>query len=143
MTTVQFKSLSETKKWVVEFAKTLRRGDLLLLRGPMGAGKTQVVRWLVEALGGDAVSSPTFAIHQSYTTSSFTVDHMDLYRLESRVEFDSAGLWDFVNDFETVLVIEWPERVPSEWWPKERRRIELEIRLKDSPEAREFAVVSE
>lgn len=122
-----FSTLKETKKWAEDFARSLRKGDIVLLSGPMGAGKTQIVRWIVESLGGESASSPTFAIHQSYSTSKFRVDHMDLYRLESQSDFESAGLWDILNQDDGILFVEWADRIPREWWPKERRIFTLEI----------------
>lgn len=86
---------------------------LLLLEGPMGVGKTQFVIFLLGALGGDVPTSPSFALHNSYkTTSGFSVEHLDLFRLESADDLESTGFWDlFTQNASSVIVIEWSERL--------------------------------
>lgn len=88
----------------------LRVGDVVLLSGPLGAGKTAFVRGLADALGCDAaaVTSPTFTIVQEYAGKP-TLQHIDLYRL-TPVEVDDLGLEDLMSD--SVLAIEWPDRWP-------------------------------
>jgi len=87
---------------------TLRAGDILLLHGPLGAGKTAFVRGVAEGLGcnPDDVSSPTFTIIQEYA-GRVPVRHVDLYRL-TPVEVDDLGLEDLLDD--GVVAVEWPER---------------------------------
>ena len=103
-------SLSESDTIEIgrEFGRLLRAGDVVLLSGPLGAGKTAFVRGIADALGCDAtaVTSPTFTIIQEYAGSP-SVQHIDLYRL-SPVEVDDLGLDDLMAD--NVLTIEWPER---------------------------------
>jgi len=99
------------------FARTLAAGlapgDVLALRGPLGAGKTTLVRALVRALHGSdaAVSSPTFIFRQRYDGSP-PVEHLDLYRLDDPAELRELGLEDaFAPD--RITVVEWPERAPD------------------------------
>jgi len=99
------------------FARTLAAdlapGDVLALRGPLGAGKTTLVRALVRALHGsdDAVSSPTFIFRQRYDGSP-PVEHLDLYRLDDPAELLELGLEDaFAPD--RITLVEWPERAPG------------------------------
>jgi tRNA threonylcarbamoyladenosine biosynthesis protein TsaE len=100
-----------------ELARQLRAGDVVLLSGPLGAGKTAFVRGLAEGLGADPddVSSPTFAIIQEYR-GRVLLQHVDLYRLSS-VEVDDLALLELGAD--AVMAIEWPERwvsAPSDVW---------------------------
>jgi tRNA threonylcarbamoyladenosine biosynthesis protein TsaE len=90
---------------------TLRAGDILLLHGPLGAGKTAFVRGVAEGLGSnpDDVSSPTFTIIQEYA-ARVPVRHVDLYRL-TPLEVDDLGLEDLMED--GVVAVEWPERWTS------------------------------
>jgi tRNA threonylcarbamoyladenosine biosynthesis protein TsaE len=83
-------------------------GAVVLLQGPLGAGKTAFVRGLAEGLGCDpgAVSSPTFTIIQEYT-GRLTVQHVDLYRL-GPAEVEDLGLDDLIAG--QVLAVEWPDR---------------------------------
>ena len=91
-----------------EIGRDLKTGDVVLLNGPLGAGKTALVRGLAEALGCDpaSVTSPTFTIIQEYAGPT-TLQHVDLYRL-GPAEVDDLGLEEMLAD--AVLAVEWPER---------------------------------
>ncbi len=94
-------------------AAGLTPGDVLALRGPLGAGKTTLVRALVRALHGSdaAVSSPTFIFRQRYDGTP-PIEHLDLYRLDDPAELRELGLEDaFAPD--RITVVEWPERAPD------------------------------
>lgn len=132
------KSLKEAEKWAKELAGTFRRPCVVLLDGEMGAGKTQFVRWFVEALGGNDASSPTFAIHQTYKTKMGDVDHLDLYRLENVQDLESTGFWDLLKQDRPLIFVEWANRLPSNVWPRSWQVIALEIFKDSSPEARKI-----
>ena len=87
-------------------------GDVIALRGDLGAGKTCFVQGVVEGLGGQAsdVSSPTFTIAHEYA-ARIPVYHMDLYRLPSLDEARTAGLLEYVERGDGVCLVEWPTRV--------------------------------
>jgi tRNA threonylcarbamoyladenosine biosynthesis protein TsaE len=108
-----------TRKLGERLAGELRPGDVVTLSGPLGVGKTELVRALIAALGhsGD-VPSPTFAIVQNYEDLSPPVWHVDLYRIEDAGELDELGL-DSVSD--AVLLVEWPERAGKAIWPEALR----------------------
>jgi tRNA threonylcarbamoyl adenosine modification protein YjeE len=102
-------------------AGLLQPGDLLLLEGELGAGKTTLVRGLVAALGGDVgeVCSPTFVLLESYAVRAgpiARVHHADLYRLRGRptAPWDEVGLDDALEDVAAITAVEWPE---SWSWP--------------------------
>jgi tRNA threonylcarbamoyladenosine biosynthesis protein TsaE len=107
------RSEAETETFGVQLAATLRDGDVLLLHGDLGAGKTAFVRGLARGLGAnpDEVSSPTFTIVQSYRGPTLTLVHVDLYRL-SPAEVDDLAL-DDLREPGSVLAIEWAERWTS------------------------------
>lgn len=105
------RSEPETATVAKALAEELRAGDILLLSGNLGAGKTAFVRGLAEGLGIDAreVSSPTFTLVHEYRGGRLTLYHVDLYRLD-RAATDDLGLEELgVRD--GVLAIEWPDRL--------------------------------
>lgn len=109
-------------------APLLRPGDVVLLEGPLGMGKSTLARGLIRALAGADVDvpSPTFTLVQVYDTSP-PVAHFDLYRLERPSEAAEIGL-DEALDL-GCAVIEWPERLgddPSAWLGPDRLTVRLE-----------------
>lgn len=92
-----------------DLAQGLGAGDVLLLSGNLGAGKTAFVRGLAQGLGFDPddVSSPTFTLVHEYRGGRLTLYHADLYRLE-RAATDDLGLEELHLG---VLAIEWPDRL--------------------------------
>lgn len=93
-------------------AAALRAGDVVLLDGDLGAGKTTLARGILRGLGlvGEA-PSPTFAILQGYEPPevALPVGHVDLYRLDDAAEVEELGLDDWLAD--GALLIEWPDRL--------------------------------
>ena len=102
----------ETSDAGERLARTLRPGDVVLLYGDLGAGKTAFVRGLARGLGADAeeVSSPTFTLIQEYA-GRIPLHHVDLYRLEPR-EIPDLGLDDLLLG-DGVVAIEWADRWPA------------------------------
>lgn len=103
-------SEDETSRAGQTLAAALRPGDVVLLYGELGAGKTAFVRGLARGLAApDAdVSSPTFTLIQEYAGDRATLYHVDLYRLEPR-EVDDLGLEELVSG-DGIVAIEWAER---------------------------------
>lgn len=90
-------------------APLLRAGDVLLLEGPLGAGKSELARALLRALANDPaleVPSPTFTLVQSYETPIGLVQHFDLWRLDGHAAIRELG-WDEAE----IALVEWPDRL--------------------------------
>ena len=105
------RSEDETAGVARELAATLKAGDVVLLSGNLGAGKTAFVRGLALGLGIDPeeVSSPTFTLVHEYRGGRLTLYHADLYRLE-RIATEDLGLEE-MGIADGVLAIEWPDRL--------------------------------
>ena len=105
------RSEDETADVAHELAAGLKAGDVLLLSGNLGAGKTAFVRGLASGLGIDPedVSSPTFTLVHEYRGGRLTLYHADLYRLE-RIATEEIGLEE-MGVADGVLAIEWPDRL--------------------------------
>jgi tRNA threonylcarbamoyladenosine biosynthesis protein TsaE len=92
-----------------KLAGELRPGDVVHLRGDLGAGKTTFVRHACAALGvQEAVTSPTFAIAHRYGGGSMPVSHLDLYRAQRVTEEELADLDPYLDE-DAVLFVEWPD----------------------------------
>lgn len=113
MATLHLADDAATAAFGARLAQALRAGDLVLLDGDLGAGKTALARAVIRTLAGDPkldVPSPSFALVQPYDLPTGPVLHADLYRLSAEAEMDELGLLDRP---EAVVLVEWPERAPS------------------------------
>jgi tRNA threonylcarbamoyladenosine biosynthesis protein TsaE len=136
MSAAETGSAAETEAVAAELAAGLAPGDVVVVTGELGAGKTTFVRGAVTALGADGpVTSPTFTIGQIYP-GPVPVAHLDLYRLGS-LEDEEPGLLDDYLAPDVVAFVEWPgvaegelervvARVRIEHAGGDRRRIEIE-----------------
>lgn len=101
-----------------ELAKELKRGDIVLLRGDLGAGKTTLAKGIARALGIDplGVTSPTFVIMHCYQ-GRWPVYHFDFYRLEDASALDSVERDEFFYG-DGLSLVEWPQRLGDQLPPR-------------------------
>jgi tRNA threonylcarbamoyladenosine biosynthesis protein TsaE len=105
------KSAAETEAFGERFGKRLRAGDLVLLTGELGAGKTTFVRGVARGVGSSApVASPTFQLVRVYP-GRLQLAHLDLYRIESSSELGDLGLDELLD--QGAAVVEWGERLDA------------------------------
>ncbi|CUH38822.1 ADP-binding protein [Jannaschia seosinensis] len=130
--------LAATARFAERLAPLLRGGDVLLLRGPVGAGKSAFARALIGALRSRAglppedVPSPTFTLVQTYDTGPFETWHADLYRLSDPSEIIELGL---DAAFGTALcLVEWPDRLGQDA-PNDALTLTLEVMEDDARRA--------
>ena len=103
-------SANQTKLYGEQFAKTLKSGDIVLLKGEMGAGKTVFVKGVAKALGiTDMITSPTYAYMNDYDGILY---HYDCYRLSSGEDAEALGLTDYFYAG-GICIIEWSENIVS------------------------------
>ena len=109
------KNYEETQKLGEEFSKHLKGGDVILLHGDLGGGKTTFVQGLAKGLGVKRrIISPTFIIMRSHKIDKGEVKdfyHLDLYRIKSKDDVDGLGLDEIIGNKESIVAIEWPERL--------------------------------
>ncbi|MCD8008638.1 MAG: tRNA (adenosine(37)-N6)-threonylcarbamoyltransferase complex ATPase subunit type 1 TsaE [Clostridiales bacterium] len=102
-------SASETREFAADFARLLKKGDLILFTGEIGTGKTTFIQALAKEIGiSETVTSPTFVLHTLYETKKLTLSHVDIYRLNTDEEIESIGFEDYYDD--AVTVVEWADR---------------------------------
>jgi tRNA threonylcarbamoyladenosine biosynthesis protein TsaE len=130
---------SETEAFGAKLAQELSDGDVVLVRGELGAGKTTLVRGAARALGvSDPVTSPSFSIGHRYRAhEQLTVSHLDLYRLAGLEQEDPELLADYLGAGR-IAFVEWPPeaerqladarlQVSLSHRGEDRRRIEVEV----------------
>lgn len=101
---------AETERVAAAFAMSLRAGDVVLVSGDLGAGKTTFVRGACRALGvTDRVTSPTFTIARRYASGPVPVSHLDLYRLSSEDGLGDPDLLEEEIGPDRITFVEWPE----------------------------------
>ena len=116
------KSREETIKFAEEYGKTLRGGDVLLLDGEMGAGKTVFTKGIALALGINAeLTSPTYAYLNDYDGKLY---HYDCYRLSSGEDAEALGLTEYFYG-NGVCVVEWSENI-ADVLPDNCKRVKIE-----------------
>ena len=106
---------SSTAKFARKFSKVLKVGDVVLLHGEIGAGKTTFIRYLINSLEKKSkvklgeITSPTFSILNEYEIKNITIRHYDLFRIKDINEIKNIGMYENIKDF--ITFIEWPDKI--------------------------------
>jgi tRNA threonylcarbamoyl adenosine modification protein YjeE len=125
-----------TRRLAIDVANALEAGDVVMLSGDLGAGKTTLARTLIRYLAGDPtieVPSPTFTLMQSYDLPQFPLVHVDLYRVSGAAELAELGFDDLPE--RAVMLLEWPDRADG-LLPPDRLDVSLTLAPKLKPEFR-------
>lgn len=121
MHTFLSKSPEQTEEFAFQYAKTLRAGDVVLLDGDMGAGKTVFAKGVARGLGiQEEVTSPTYAYMNDYDGRLF---HYDCYRIEAPEHAERLGLADYF-DMGGICLIEWAQNI-APLLPKDVKRVQI------------------
>lgn len=120
-----------------KIGEILKSGDVIAYTGDLGAGKTTLTRGIALGMGlDDEVCSPTFSLVNEYRGKNITLYHFDMYRIMSEEALESTGFYDYLDDRNSVIVIEWSENI-SEFLPNSTIFIGIE---KISEDKREIVV---
>lgn len=107
------KSSAETIDLGAKLASSFNGSELVLLRGDLGAGKTQFTKGIARALGStETVTSPTFTIEKIYPGKLLTLHHFDLYRIKEDKEIE-AQMQELLSSPVDVTVVEWPQNMAA------------------------------
>ena len=110
MSTYISKSEQDTINFAKNYAKNLKAGDIIVLSGELGSGKTKFVQGVLENFNlQDEISSPTFTIVNEYNSDAVNIYHFDVYRLEDSDEFFAIGGEEYFS--KGICLIEWGELI--------------------------------
>lgn len=110
MNTYISKNEQDTIQFARNYAKTLKPGDIIVLTGELGSGKTKFVQGILENFNlADEISSPTFTIVNEYTSNNINIYHFDVYRLADSDEFYAIGGEEYFS--KGICLIEWGELI--------------------------------
>lgn len=106
-------SAAETRKLGEQLAEKLKAGDVILLEGELGAGKSELARGIARGLGvAETVTSPSFTILNVYESGRLPLYHFDWYRLESAEELFELGMDEYLGG-DGIALVEWPGKCPE------------------------------
>ncbi len=108
----------QTKSIGRQLAAMVKGGNIVLLKGDLGAGKTTFTKGFAEGLGiSEVITSPTFSLMNVYPVEEHNsikqLVHIDTYRLEQKDDLLAIGVEDYLGAANTVCIIEWPEKIPT------------------------------
>ena len=114
--------------WCDQLIGNFQKKQIVLLKGPVGAGKTYLVNVLLEKLHFSETQSPSYSLINHYESKSFpSIYHIDLYRLEDAEDIESTGFWDLFSQNQALIFIEWPEKINRDFLPLDWDQLTVEI----------------
>lgn len=120
------KSPEETLKIALNFAASLKTGDVVAFKGGLGAGKTTFIKGIAKGLGYDGlVNSPTYSLVNVYPSKTIPLVHFDFYRMSSEDDLITSGFFDYLED-SVVVAVEWSENL-TEYLPQNCIFVEIKI----------------
>lgn len=132
-------SIEDSERFGKMVAALLEPGDILLLNGELGAGKTLLTGSICEALGipRESVASPTYTILRQYFFEEVSINHWDFYRISSLDELETSDFFELTADRNTITIVEWATLF-SEAWNEIVPRCSIEITTGENDGERDF-----
>ena len=119
-------NLDDTKKLAIKFSNALKGGEVITLKGDLGAGKTTFTQSVAKAMGITLpVTSPTFTLMNQYVGEKLKLYHFDMYRIDDPDEVLETGLTEYFGNIDAVCMVEWAENIGS-LIPKNHIKITIE-----------------
>lgn len=137
------KTPEETFELGEKVGESLKGGEMILLRGTLGVGKTLITKGIINSLDFDIdeVTSPSFTLVNLYKTEKFDVYHIDLWRLDDNSDVAFAvGLNEILEDENAVVIIEWSEKLKNFEFPERTIIIEL---IGDGDDPRQISLMED
>mgnify|MGYP003975142557 FL=1 len=104
----------ETKSLGENLGKDLNLGEIVILQGDLGSGKTTFTKGMAKGLGiTEIITSPTFSLMNIYEYGENSLIHIDTYRLENERDLLDIGIEDYLGKPNTITIIEWPEKIKN------------------------------
>jgi len=131
------KNEKETINFAQDFAKTLKGGDIIGLKGDLGAGKTIFTKGLALGLGlKENINSPTFVLMKVYNLKNKKIKkiiHIDAYRIKNITDLETIGALEYINDKNNLSIIEWIENIEDNF-QKKYKKISIKYKNRDQRE---------
>lgn len=136
-------NLEDTIEFAYNLAKTSKSGDIFCLEGDLGVGKTVIAKGMGKFFNvKENITSPTFTILKTYNLNNKSIKrlhHFDLYRIKNIEELLNIGFEEYINDKNSIVIIEWPE-IAYELLPKNIKIIKIAKVSSDSNDVREISI---
>ena len=136
-------NLEDTIEFAYNLAKNSKSGDIYCLEGDLGVGKTVIAKGMGKFFNvKENITSPTFTILKTYNLNNNSIKrlhHFDLYRIKNIEELLNIGFEEYINDKNSIIIIEWPE-IAYELLPKNIKIIKISKVSSDSHDVREISI---
>lgn len=136
-------NIEDTIKFAYNLAKSSKCGDIFCLEGDLGVGKTVIAKGMGKFFNvKENITSPTFTILKTYNLNNKSIKrlhHFDLYRIKNIEELLNIGFEEYINDKNSIVIIEWPE-IAYELLPKNIKIIKIAKLSSDSHDVREINI---
>lgn len=132
--------IQQVQLFCKEVAKKFKSQQIVLLDGPLGAGKTELVKNFVSLLGGKDSSSPTYSLINEYQLKNGKAFHVDLYRIKDAEDLESVGFWDLFEDDNTIVFIEWASLIDKSQLPIDWPQVSIVIEKSQDISLRKYTI---